>query len=89
MITKYLLVRIDTNGRDEIDVDITELLKAPMFNDLGEKRIFNYTDNVQGMNNIQILCNAIREVFYRYMINTQQDILRRDIPKVKKAKKRP
>ena len=76
---KKLEVTIETNGRNILEINITDK----------DKTLLGYNDQVQGINNIQIACNAIREVFYRMIINMQQDLLLKEVKTAKKTRKKP
>lgn len=76
---KKLEVTIETNGRNTLEINIIDK----------DKTLLGYNDQVQGINNIQIVSNAIREVFYRMIINMQQDLLLKEVKTTKKARKKP
>lgn len=79
LMIKKLEVTIETNGRNTLEINIIDK----------DKTLLGYNDQVQGINNIQIVSNAIREVFYRMIINMQQDLLLKEVKTTKKARKKP
>jgi hypothetical protein len=74
IINKRFTIEINTNGKN-----ILEVLVSP---ESGDSLLFEYSDHVQGINNISIVCSAIREVMYRIIIDLQQNIINKEIQSI-------